>query len=104
MSLCYACKQFLVKSVFKSHMIKENTPLLLVKSICCEGNLQGSCLERICKDCLNRKVNFDNYNGDDKVTYERWVTKKVNVIIKGQDKLCQKTIKETVVTDKKKVS
>lgn len=103
MSLCYACKQFLVKSVFKSHMIKENTPFLLVKSICCEGNLQGSCLGRICKDCLNRKVNFDKYNGDDKVTYERWVTKKVNVIIKGQDKLCQKTIKETVVTDKKKL-
>lgn len=70
----------------------------LAKSLCCNTELNVACLERRCAHCSDKNVNFNIVNGGDTIVYERWVTKNVNVIIKGQEKQVKKTIKEKVKT------
>lgn len=98
--MLHANTEYLIKCVSNADMISEKSPLDLVKSMCCNRNLNGNCLERSCADCQHKDVHFNPYEKKDKVTYSRWVSKKVLVVIKGKEKLCQKTLKETVASDK----
>lgn len=95
--------ELLVKSLKNSHVINENSPMAVSKSICCE-EMTEKCLERTCLACRFKKIAFNQFTPNDTAKYERWVTKKVMHTIKGQEKLCQKTIKEVVVTSKQQLA
>lgn len=96
----------LVKTMKNSKMINSSTPLELVKTICCNENnkLKELCLERKCQNCIGKDLIFNQYNEEDKVLYEKWGSKRVNVLVRGKAKICQKTIKETVLLSKKEAA
>lgn len=72
-----------------------------MKSICCEGKLKEKCLIRKCNNCNSKKPFINETECNNAVRYQRWVTKKVPVLIKGSEKMCQKTIKENILSPKK---
>lgn len=78
--------------------------LLLTRSSQCAvtiNSLKVSCLERKCEDCKNKTIEFGEFEPKDTVTYERWITKNEEVIIKGKLRICKKTVMEIVNTTKK---
>lgn len=89
-------------------MIKEVTPQDICKTLCCPNNnkLDEKCLQRSCDNCKSFKifVNIDNSETDDTVLYNKWVTKKVEVIIKGLPKICSKTVKDKITITKKELA
>lgn len=94
---------FVVQALKTARIIKENSALEVAKSLCCnrDGNLKEICLERKCSKCVDKVIEFSQYIGDDSIFYQHWVTKKIPTIVKGQEKICQKTIKEKVMTNKR---
>lgn len=87
----------IVTKLRKLNIIKENTPQDILKSLCCPNEyLKEICLERNCSDCKNKEISWLNFDEDKKTEYQRWVTKRVNVVMGSKEKICQKTIKETV--------
>jgi hypothetical protein len=91
----------IVRALQKAKVICHGSASNVAKTLCCPGSFNLQCLERKCTQCKNKKIDFNNYNDTDIITYERWVTKNVNTVIKGKEKLCKKTIKETVKTTNK---
>lgn len=69
---------------------------------CCD-NLKEECLDRVCAKCKEKEITILNFNKHDLGTYEKWNTKKVEVIIKGKKQLCQKTIKETIESEQEDI-
>nr|XP_049691735.1 uncharacterized protein LOC126053531 [Helicoverpa armigera] len=94
--------ELIIKSLKNARMINENSAMAVCKSICCE-DMKENCLERKCLICRHKKITFNQFTPTDTIKYERWVTKKVMQTIKGHEKLCQKTIKETVNTSKRQL-
>ncbi|KAJ8720790.1 hypothetical protein PYW08_006255 [Mythimna loreyi] len=94
--------ELLIKSMKNSRMINENSAMEVCRSICCE-DMKENCLERKCLICRHKDIAFNKFTPNDTIKYERWVTKKVMQTIKGHEKLCQKTIKETVNTSKRQL-
>ncbi|RVE43629.1 hypothetical protein evm_011713 [Chilo suppressalis] len=45
--------------------------------------------------------NSNNIINNDTISYERWITKTVTIVIKGETKQCKRSVKEKVVTTKK---
>lgn len=78
-------------------MIAENTPDEVTKSICCNDQ-KDICLQRICLECKDKEIVFtlEESEKNDDTSYEKWTTKKVKNVIKGQERLCQKTQKECI--------
>lgn len=62
------------------------------------------CLERRCQDCQEKKLTYNDFNEEDKVLYQRWVSKRVKTLVKGKEKICQKTVKETILLTKKETA
>ncbi|GBM80293.1 hypothetical protein AVEN_75205-1 [Araneus ventricosus] len=93
---------FLVRSMKISKMIKQSTPQEVIKSICCT-NMKEECLERTCQECNKKIVTTLYYDPQTKIKFERWVTKKVKVIIHGNEKISQKTVKVTVECSKQEL-
>lgn len=88
-------------------MIKEATPQDVCKTLCCPSNkLDEKCLKRYCDKCKSFRifVNIIESEMDDTVLYNKWVTKKVEVIIKGSPKICTKTMKDKVTITKKQLA
>lgn len=84
--------------VLKLHflkIIKENTPEQLIDSLCCSRENE-SCLERECFKCKYRNLNVLPFDRNEWTSYEKWITKREIVIIKGKKKLCARTIKERI--------
>lgn len=92
-----------VRSLKFGKVIDQNTIMSVVKSICCEGKLQEDCLMRKCRKCKELKVKFNDYNPRDTIVYEKWVSKKVECVIKGKKKTVTKTIKENITSQKHKL-
>ncbi|KAJ0171099.1 hypothetical protein K1T71_002853 [Dendrolimus kikuchii] len=92
---------YIVRSLYKAQVISYGSASDMAKAICCNNRLNRNCLERRCKDCKNKKVAFNDFNGDDFIIYDRWIIKNVGIIVKGKEKQCKKCIKETVKTTKK---
>ncbi|GBO02173.1 ERI1 exoribonuclease 3, partial [Araneus ventricosus] len=92
----------LVRSMKISKMIKQSTPQEVIKSICCT-NMKEECLERTCQECNKKIVTTLYYDPQTKIKFELWVTKKVKVIIHGNEKISQKTVKETVECSKQEL-
>lgn len=92
---------FIVQALHTAKIVPYNSATHLVKAICCNDLLNVTCLERKCQECKEKKILTTDYTDDDTVSYERWITKNVQVVIKGQSKTCKKTMKERVFTTKK---
>lgn len=41
-------------------------------------------------------IKFQDFEREHLIVYQRWVTKKMKIIVKGEEKICQKTVKEEV--------
>lgn len=102
MCIVHANMDLLVSALRKNCIIKEKTSSEVVKSLVCNGPvLKETCLERSCQSCVLREViMIQNFEENNIVRYEKWVTKKVKLLIKGTEKLCQKTAKETITCSK----
>ncbi|CAH0546868.1 unnamed protein product [Brassicogethes aeneus] len=72
------------------------------KEISCD-NLNEECLDRVCARCKDKKITVLDFNKHDVGTYEKWSTKKVEVMIKGEKKLCQKSVKEAIECEKQDI-
>lgn len=84
----------LITALKKKDLIVEKTPTELVQSLCCPGEtLQEQCLTRECSMCMTKDVQFNNFDSLECTSYEKWVTRKESVMIKGVLKQTQKTIK-----------
>lgn len=46
-------------------------------------------------------IEFEEYDEDEEISYEQWNTIQQTVSVRGNDKKCQKTIKEAVFCTKK---
>lgn len=90
----------IVQALKSAKIINEITALDVAKGLCCDGNLKEICLERKCSECNDKVVEFSDYIANDSIVYQRWVTKKIPTIVKGQEKMCQRTIKEKTMTNK----
>lgn len=77
------------------NVISEKTPSEVLASLCCPGELKEKCLQRDCENCSNTEIKFNDFNGTEKTSFEKWVLKKIPIMVKGKIKLCQKTIKIT---------
>lgn len=64
---------------------------------------QEDCLMRKCCKCKELQVKFNDYNPRDTIVYEKWLTWKVECVIKGMTKTVTKTIKENGTTQKHKL-
>nr|CAI5836339.1 unnamed protein product [Callosobruchus analis] len=94
--------QFLVSKLKFYGIIKESSSSEIIESITCsaEGTLKEACFKRECPDCKNKHVEFSEYNPNEHVKYEKWVSKKERVLAKGQEKICVKKVKETLYCNK----
>ncbi|XP_063237276.1 uncharacterized protein LOC134539299 [Bacillus rossius redtenbacheri] len=90
----------LTSKLSQQSIIMERTPDDICRSLCCE-NVNEKCLMRLCNLCKDKTITpIGTFDGDEPMVYEEWVTKKVNVIIKGQKKKCQRVQKEEVKSSK----
>ncbi|GBN36148.1 hypothetical protein AVEN_266681-1 [Araneus ventricosus] len=60
-------------------------------------------LERTCQECNKKIVTTLYYDPQTKIKFERWVTKRVKVIIHGNEKINQKTVEETAECSKQEL-
>ena len=92
----------ITRKLYQNKVIKECSPHELCKALCCESeHIKEECLMRICNSCKDKTVTIsETFEDDELITYERWVTKKINVIIKGKEKICQRTLKQEVTSTK----
>ncbi|XP_047026178.1 uncharacterized protein LOC124634596 [Helicoverpa zea] len=88
----------IIRSLQKSKVVSYGSASDAAKALCCNNTLTPKCLERECQSCLYKKIDFNNFAENDYITYDRWVTKDVDVVIKGVQKKCKKCVKETVKT------
>nr|CAH7751847.1 unnamed protein product [Callosobruchus chinensis] len=87
----------LITALTKSEIIEEHSISEVIKHMCCrssEAQLNEHCLERSCQGCRENMVNITNFDETGLTSYETWITKRVELIIKGEKKSCMKTIKE----------
>lgn len=75
----------IVMALKQKEIIKENTPVEVCKALCCEGEyLKEDCLIRSCNGCQSKKkkiIQFQDFEREPVVTYQRWVTKKIKIIV-----------------------
>lgn len=92
--LCATCENFtfLVKRLKFLNIMKESSPHEVVQSLTCE-NGKDECLERKCPDCSKKKITFLEFNEGGVTFYEKWVTKKVSLIVKKKGKNVSKNSK-----------
>ncbi|KAL0830015.1 hypothetical protein ABMA28_003473 [Loxostege sticticalis] len=90
-----------VRALQKANILSYGTASDVAKSLCCQNTFNFKCLERVCKYCQDKQIVHNNYDKDDSITYERWITKYEKIILKSKEKICKKSIKETVKTTNK---
>lgn len=86
-------------------LVSENSPIEIVKNVCCSDDLPERCLERACILCKNKKVLFttESHDLEEQITYFQRATKKVLVILKSGEKMVQKTVKEIIYCSEKEL-
>lgn len=94
----------LVRKLYSKKVIGLRSSYELCKDLCCEEeHLKEKFLERRCNRCKNKKINMlSTCVGNDTITYQQWVTKKVSITVKGVEKILQKTVKEEYTSVNKK--
>ncbi|XP_072384718.1 uncharacterized protein [Diabrotica undecimpunctata] len=101
--LCIIHENFtlLVTKLKSLHIINAANSTEVVKEICCDVNNE-ECLGRLSLICRNKEIQFFNVD-DSIIIYKKWLSKKVEIIVKGEKKMCQKTIKEEVESTKENI-
>ncbi|KAJ8722265.1 hypothetical protein PYW08_004667 [Mythimna loreyi] len=89
---------FIVRALHQNKILNHYSATDLAKSLCCNNAFSVPCLERKCSRCSERVPKYNLLNGNDTIIYQRWVTKNCTVVIKGNEKICKKTVKENVKT------
>lgn len=86
----------------KLSILTEKTPEEVIRSITCENGTYAkeSCLERKCKECMDKKVKFLEYNETDTATLYQWRDKKVEFDLKGEKKTVKNLAEEISVNVK----
>lgn len=81
-------------------MIDENSSTDVIKSLCC-NEVSEACLERTCDECISKEVKLnEEIDLTSPVIYEQWNTERVQVKVKGEDKMCTKTVKKLIQSSK----
>ncbi|VEN35312.1 unnamed protein product [Callosobruchus maculatus] len=96
-----ACKQcenitLITRKLRTLDIIQVTFPDQLCKELCCDDVLGEDCLSRKCKHCKDKQVLFNISQPEERIRYNLWQSKKIKVNIKGEEKDCQKTVKEVV--------
>ncbi|XP_062532769.1 uncharacterized protein LOC134198688 isoform X1 [Bombyx mori] len=94
----HANNDYIASALHQAKIISFSNATDVARSLCCDNILRVSCLERTCTLCFEKTLVYTVINGNDTIIYQKWVTKKVPQIIKGNEKLCQKALKECVRT------
>lgn len=94
----HANNDFVVQALHQAKILPYSSASDVAKSLCCNNVLMVKCLERRCEQCSEKKVFYNVMNSNDTIIYQRWITKNVTEIVKGQEKKFKKTIKEKVKT------
>lgn len=89
---------FMSQALYQAKVLTQCTATDVARSLCCNRVLSVSCLERKCLQCSENLIEFQRNNGNDTVFYQRWITKNVTMVVRGQQKCYKKTVKETVKT------
>lgn len=93
--------ELLVSKLKILNIIKERTPEDILKSlICSETDTKEMCLERKCDLCKNKDIKMLDFDNNEQTGYEKWITKKEKLIIKGKEKICSKKVKELINCNK----
>lgn len=95
----------LVDKLHAKKLIEQKSSYELCKTLCCEGDhLKEKCLERRCSLCINKTmVTLPTCEENDTIIYHQWVTKKVPNTVKGNKKVCQKSVKEEYISTNKNI-
>lgn len=92
---------FMVKKLKKCNLIEENSTSQIINSLCCKEK-KDICLERTCNFCLKKNIKtLETEDDTEHVSYEKWVTKKIPIVVKKVERLSLKTFKTTVTCTKK---
>lgn len=86
--------------LYSLKMLSFKYPTDILKSLTCGEELKEACLERLCENCKEKDVEVKEFV-DGEITYHQWCKKRVEVVIKGENKVCTKTLKEEVTSSKK---
>lgn len=97
----HANTNFVVQALNHAKIIPFKSTTELLKFVCCNNALSVCCLVGECPTCKDKSITPNDFDDNDSIVYERWVTKDVTVVIKGTSKKCKKTLKEKVQTTKK---
>lgn len=61
-------------------------------------------MERTCKICKNNRIKFNDCGSlKEEVTYDKWVVKKVPIMVKNKEKISKRTIKVEVKCSKEEL-
>lgn len=78
-------------------IIQEKTPEEVIQSLTCTDKPSiENCLVKKCEQCQNKTIKILQYDSNEESYYEKWITKKQVLTIRGKEKICQKTVKEKI--------
>lgn len=91
----------LIKKMHNCNIISEKCTSEVLKAMCCDSKSE-LCLNRECDQCKLNKIKIKDFQ-DEPVLFQKWISKKVPVAIKGEIKMCPKTMKVDVESTKKEI-
>lgn len=77
--LCEKCDNFklLFNSLKTAQVLNVKNREDLFNGMCCDTTNKEKCLFRTCKECKSKDIEYNITNGNGRITYEKWVTKKI---------------------------
>lgn len=76
------------------NIINHSFPDQLCKHLCCHNELREDCLSRNCEQCKDREIELNAFDPTVKTVYKSCNVIKEKISVKGQEKICQRTVKE----------
>lgn len=84
--------------ITKLHAIKvidEDSPQKVVNSLCC-SNKTVQCLFKDCEKCKDKIILYNDFSANDSTSFNKWIDKKVQVVVKGVIKEVKKSNQEII--------
>lgn len=99
--ITHANMALIITKLYNLKIIREKTAQEVLRTLTCDKQeSKEKCLVGICKDCKKNSIVFLDFRPEEQIFYEQWKTKRVNLVIKGKEKVCQKTIKDYIKCSK----
>ncbi|CAH2094688.1 unnamed protein product [Euphydryas editha] len=73
---------YLIKALKNAKIITESTGSDVISSLCCD--VKQKCLQRTCKLCLNKVLNYHEFHNDKKIIFYQWVVEKRPYTVKDK--------------------